>query len=655
MAAWESLAMTVDVPALATKAISQKITEKGLRLEQLLDVMTMGPHGMPLTVLVTAYIAVESNAFNRNHSRLAGLPDVRHFTVNMDTLLEEAADAQHQSIDITHLHGRWNAPHEISTTISQYLAELGPAVEADFASALLGKHVVVAGYSARDRDIQPLLLKYPPASLTWLVYPSEGENPSDPVAARSKELEPEARRLLDALRDHSTTDVDERRSTIADFLDTVAPGTADPAGPIAASRGVEGASVAIVEEYCKVVEWRRTLAVAAVLANQGMGEEAVAILRKVKIPSEEREARIAAAKLRARVLRREGRRGKALVSLLWPVTRSYSAQFKSVANEVAATLPATRLHWLADPLDMALARRANGTTEFLIRTRLVQRQSARGELRDAEAAFRELGRSFTKAQVGLGNWVNLLTWHADVLKVLGRVDEAKNMLAEDLEETFYSDAGQAAALEWKLLELSLVTNGPEPRLIEQLSRLAANGAVAVGANQHCWIQLTLYGASAGGVPPRTELGRLEASAAARADTHMFWKLQQAEVARASGNLASARNHVRAALRIERARTRWQGSATGRLAAKLILTTAASQQTVPGPVRDRYAAQLREIAAELEAIGADLPAARARSNAAIASGRPLAASLAAAWSRSGWHVEADRANGGALSDLWQIVM
>jgi len=648
--AWEVLAATVDLQANVVEEVSRRILDQTLRLEQLLDVMTVGGHGVPLEVLVSAYAAVESTAFNRNHVALSRLSGARHFTVNMDTLLEEAAAANHQAIDVTHLHGQWDQPGEISTTISQYLAQLAPDLESEFRAALGGRDVLVAGYSARDRDIQPLFLKYPPASLTWLVYPSGGGCTSNPAELRAKELAPEAIRLLDALRTSKSTTVHEVRSTVTDFLGTVA------SLPVAGtSRGVAGARDEVRDAYGQVDAWRRQLSVAAVLANQGLGEHVMPVLRRARVPRVEQGARIAGRKMMARVLRGQGRRGRAMITLLAPVTANYSAQIRSVANEAAATLSGTRLRRLADPVDTALARRAHGMAEFLVRTRLAQRQSARGKLKEAEASFREIGATFGKAQVGLGNWVNYLTWHADALKVLGRVKEAIRLLTDDLEDAYYADASQAGALNWKLAELLLVSRGPDPLVLKRLSEIAAAGPEALGLNQHCWVQLTRYGASAGLSLDGPELEVLQATATKRADTQMFWELQQAEVSRVNGDIDAALAHVAAAHRIERDRSRWAGSATGKLAGELIAVTSIIQRDErrsTGAV-----AKLSAIAAAFERLGAALPAARARVNASLAGGQRIGDREVESWKVQGWEVEAARARDpqARLGDMWQIVM
>lgn len=76
--AWEALARSVGVPPNLVAAVSGRINDRLLRLEQLLDLMTFGGQGMPLDVLVTVYNALDSNVFNMNHLRLSSLEGVEH-------------------------------------------------------------------------------------------------------------------------------------------------------------------------------------------------------------------------------------------------------------------------------------------------------------------------------------------------------------------------------------------------------------------------------------------------------------------------------------------------------------------------------------------------------------------------------------------------
>ncbi len=68
-------------------------------------------------------------------------------------------------------------------------------------------------------------------------------------------------------------------------------------------------------------------------------------------------------------------------------------------------------------------------------------------------------------------------------------------------------------------------------------------------------------------------------------------------------------------------------------------------------------RLRMVAIRFERIGADLAAARALTNAAIAAKQPIDSHLLDIWRDRGWEIEAGRGTltTATLGDRWQIVM
>lgn len=639
--AWRLLTSRMDIDPSARRRIRQRIKDGRLRLEQLLNVMTVGGVGMPLSALVTVYEAVASTQFNYIHARLVELTPATHFTVNMDLLLEHASASAGVAIAVEHLHGRHDQPGTIVTTISQYLDQLDPSVADRLGTALRGQRVLVTGYSARDRDIHWLFEKYPPRHLTWLVYPSSDDLP-DPVERREKELSPEARRLLDTLTAADPRGVDERRTTTEDYLDEVLP-AASPRVRVLRSqlstrppRRTMALPTGARATYAAEPRWRRELAIAAVLLDQGMPEAAARLLDRSSIPSSEPDARIAAAKMRARAHRRSGHSWAALRSLLRPVGGlAYPSQLKAVANEASATVGNTRLYFLAGPLDVVLLRLAEREgrrgTAFQIATRIAQQRASRGLLTDSERRFNLLSDKAVRGSVDLGTWLNTLTWRADLLKVQGRIDEARSLLIDDFEDREYSDSSQKAYVDWKLLELDLVSEGPKPETLRSLSELAARGQDTLSPGAHCWLQLSRIGATRGGVLASRHWAEIEQIARRDPHTENFMHLQFAELARVQRNFDEMRHHLRAANRIERDRTRWRGSRTARLAAQIIGATGAAETASTERDRVRASRALSHTAMKLEKIGAHLPAQRARRNATLAQ------------------------SAGDLSEIWQIAM
>jgi hypothetical protein len=639
--AWRLLTQHLHVAANSTEEVRRRIKSGHLRLEQLLNVMTLGGVGMPLRTLVTVYEAVNSHKFNYLHARLAELDVKFQITVNMDTLLDIALTSSGKTLQVDHLHGRHDAPDTIITTISQYLEQLEPNAAHRLEEALLNKSVLVTGYSARDRDIHWLFMAFPPAELTWLVYPS-GKRGLSASQLREVELSGEARNLLDTLRTNGTTNVHELRKTTEDHLDALLPA---PSEHLVTLRETLKSNVLRVEaslpkvaeaSYDAEPEWRRLLAVAAVFLDQGMLRETTALLPSINIPAAHADVRVVKAKIAARARRRDGATWQALYCLLYPVGDvPYWTQFKSVANETSASLGATPLYPVAHAADYLLLRQAERGdrrgTAFQIATRIAQHRSARGSLIDAERRFSQLSDKTVQGDVGLGTWINTLTWRADLLKVQGRISEAKTLLTTDIDDREYADSAQKAFLDWKLLELDLVGARDTTGIADALAELAAGGLDTFGPRAYCWLQLTRIGASSGAVLNEVDWPTVQKLAHRSADTEHFMYLQLAELARSQRNFRAVRHLLKAARRVERSRLRWTGSQTGRLAEQLISATAAYQHASTIAARNAAARSLDKTAKQLRHIGAHLPAERAALNAQIAR------------------------NGGDLDALWQIVM
>jgi hypothetical protein len=637
--AWRLLTQESQVDSRAHAEVRKRIRHGHLRLEQVLNVMMVGTAGVPLETLVTVYEAVDTQAFNYLHARLAEFSSVQHFTVNMDRLLEVAAAAMGVTLDVTHLHGRFDQPETIITTISQYLDQLEPELAEKFAKALLGRKVLVTGYSARDRDIHWLLVRYPPREVTWLVYPWAQNGTPD--LRREQELSAEAIRLLDTLRANGSTHVAEVRMTTEYFLDGILPQASDRTSILRPLLDAQPSPSDLPlppharNAYAAVPDWRRTLAVAAVFFDQGLPSAARDALRSIVLPSGETGGRVALAKMTGRILRRENRPWAAIWAFLRPSARHYRGQLKAVANETSAALGSTVLWPVADLADLVLLRFAerggHHRAAVQVGTRIAQHRSSRGNLTTSERRLRQLLIDTPSNEIDLGTRINTLTWRADSLKVQGRVQEAQALLRDDLDDREYANATQKAFVDWKLLELNLVVDGPAHETVRSLAELAQSGRDALGPVAYCWLQLTRIGASGGNCLRESDWEETEQIARRRPDTEHYLHLQLAELSRYQGDFDSMKKHLRSARLVERNRAKWRGSETGRLAANLIQATARAQTArQPG---DRAAAvrELDRVERALRRMGANLPADRALRNATIAR------------------------RDGALDDLWQIAM
>lgn len=163
--AWKSLADSLGLwndkwlqEVEENLAISIKEGE-GIRLEEFFAVL--GGADL-LNVLVLNYQVLASTAYNVNHAALADLNLGRAFTFNIDTLLATAGSNSRQ------LHGRWDCPETIRTTIRSYLSGFSSDDEEAFSAAVAGQKLLVIGYGGRDRDFISAMRRYPPVCVTWV-------------------------------------------------------------------------------------------------------------------------------------------------------------------------------------------------------------------------------------------------------------------------------------------------------------------------------------------------------------------------------------------------------------------------------------------------------------------------------------------------------
>ncbi|RSD16344.1 hypothetical protein EIY87_22080 [Amycolatopsis eburnea] len=171
-------------PPEAIDAVAQQLDNDELRLEVLLDLMA---REVPARTLAGVYSVLKGAKPTRPHNILVrlGVPIV---TTNQDELIELATPANHV-VDVLHLHGQASDLDSVMTMLSQYVEGLPQPIADAFAALVTGRHVVVYGYSGRDRDIMPFL--YHAHRITWLQY----RRWPDPAP-----LFPEAQLLKDRLR-----------------------------------------------------------------------------------------------------------------------------------------------------------------------------------------------------------------------------------------------------------------------------------------------------------------------------------------------------------------------------------------------------------------------------------------------------------------------
>ena len=144
-----------------------------LRLELGLEVLSR--HISP-GLLVQVYAILRCAVPNYNHLALA-VTDVHVITTNQDILIENAAARLGVSSDVLHLHGRCDRPASVITLISQYMAGLPGATVVRLREKLRARHVLVLGYSGRDRDVMDVLEQSEVAHVQWVQHPGSGMSP----------------------------------------------------------------------------------------------------------------------------------------------------------------------------------------------------------------------------------------------------------------------------------------------------------------------------------------------------------------------------------------------------------------------------------------------------------------------------------------------
>jgi hypothetical protein len=157
--------------------------EPQLRLELVLDLMS---RHVPAEVLAGVYSLVLRAEPCQAHYVVAAsrIPVV---TTNQDELLERAAVILGTDTDVLHIHGLASQPSSIVTMLSQYVNGLPASTARKTKQRIVGRHLVVLGYSGRDLDVMPQL--YSAAEVTWLHYqPGTGPPPATEVQALQASL-----------------------------------------------------------------------------------------------------------------------------------------------------------------------------------------------------------------------------------------------------------------------------------------------------------------------------------------------------------------------------------------------------------------------------------------------------------------------------------
>ncbi|MCJ1697605.1 SIR2 family protein [Rathayibacter caricis] len=608
---------------------SPKDKERGLRLEQLLEVAS---RYVPLEQLVLVYEMMQGD-FGFSHWALARL-DVPVLTVNMDTMLEQA-DVH----SIEHLHGVRTDSETVMTTISQYSEGLSSETQDKLRAAVEDKHLLVLGYSGRDRDVLPLLVAAGPSRVTWVRY--WGEQLSEEVGAA-------LRRLERGTSDDTVTVVEgSAQSYLAELLGV------DPAFGLLQqaseplSPSTEPTDELIRELRQSTDEDQRRLAVANILFELGLYEQARAILQQ---PLDTEPGRLEARKTIARSYRRQRAYWRSVATLLRPPLEYTPGQ---IANELIVALRHTSAWPIGVLMDRAIIWRGGNSPDerALAGARLAASRERQRAINSGNvpAALRGIDQALANAK-GLDRQsrVDEATWAADAIALSGDYARALNLVETALVDAHYSDRSQHAYLLSKRLELRLTAGLIRAGALSDQDRMEIDDAAdfaqeaAHDGAEVLWftiVHAACLGASTDGSARRLLEEARSYLDAATGSERPFLLLHSAEQARFDGDDALCRRELVALRRALPRRVVGRGRSF-RLAARLIEL----QADIGGRVKDDAAlvARARDLQAEYRRAQIPAPAAWLDTTVALLENRDVEDGAITAMKQRGWDLEAARA-------------
>lgn len=619
---------------------------ENMRMEQFLEVLS-GPGAIPARILVNVYRLVGGAAHNDNHSRLAAL-DATHFTLNMDTLIEDAA----QGTRVVHLHGVWNRPSSIRTTVTHYSKGLSRRLRTRFGRAIRGRNVLVIGYSGRDTDVIPVFDEYRPQNITWVGPNVTGWEREVQVLRRRYDSEPDS---------HFTTVGEKAGAYLPRLVPTVptATGAKRPHPPTNLDHDLA----------TKTTRAQRVIAVARLLFDMGLNDDVRRILNEERFAG---AAEVTRRKIIARSWYRDGDASRALQLLLQrPSSLAEALAWPSNLNEIAAIAGrgsrphlTRRIQPLIIAAGHALPTRAMRRRRMLVQVRIAKNLAVRGQVRKAIAlADRVTGSHRARYVLGEPSLVDALTWHADALKDVGEIADAQAKAELAVRSINYSDHSQAAFAMWKYAEIRLVA-GPaddedtaafQAEVEEYLKKAVDEATLGRASDTLAWVHGTWaeYLVGTDVVAARAHLdvaANVGANDPARGPLgRSYHLLQRAVVQMSEGDLEEAAKSVTAAQAIA------EGGdvPAAALQARQLLAEIRWQLDSTSPL----AAELDVLAAEYAAQDFRLNEARARIVVSALRGEAVPAIFFDRAQEFGWHELLRRAHGdeGPYPWRWSIFL
>lgn len=432
---WHRLLKNGFTPAQLTvlEGLTMRIDAKDVPiwLEPLVEILDS--HIQDRDIIFSTYVDVSAQTPNAHHLLLAKL-DAEQITLNMDTLIEAAGG------EAWHLHGRWDDPSSIVTTVRQYADGLPVSDQQRLEKALNGKNVLVIGYSGRDTDVMPVLMRSSPARVHWMQY---GGTPVEATVDRLKEV------------------LGNRMSIFNGGPKDVLPLL--PQSRLVTPKKPHDPGITPQDLYKEISFPRRVLAASAVAYDLSQHDVVTKLLSPLRFTGIEEMKR---RKLIARTHVRTGK-AKAALKILFTVPRDRSTllAWPHTANEISATLPHAGYPALGQLADTITSLHPRSRDAAMVRRALALQ--TKGHLtKSARLLKSQCDDPHLYQRIGVTGVVDALSAYADTLKILGKYHEAHNAAFHASTQGEYANLSQRGFAFRRLADIAHVSGIPKIRVSE---------------------------------------------------------------------------------------------------------------------------------------------------------------------------------------------
>jgi tetratricopeptide (TPR) repeat protein len=394
-----------------------------LRLELGLEILA---RHINLRMLVQVYVILRRAVPNYNHLALA-VADVQTITTNQDILIENAAERLGVSSDVLHLHGRCDRPASVITLISQYMAGLPRATVGRLREKLRARHVLVLGYSGRDRDVMDVLEQSEVAHVQWVQHPGSS-------------MSPELQRLQNALGVRMSVESGLARTKLADLLKPTQENTVRRALRPPTARPVVPREVR--RQFASIPPLPRNLSLAAILHHASLYREAEQVYAALGGTSRRSPAALLLALASARTHQQNFDEGLEMFSRVITApdagalehSLAYLGQVEILRNSSRGSAAARKLEELAPVAAKVHASRERARVLGRAATQTAGIARVDGNLSEAAAAYSTAIRLFSRSR-DLNEQLESKCWRADVFRMQGHYTHGHATIAAVLQES----------------------------------------------------------------------------------------------------------------------------------------------------------------------------------------------------------------------------